>query len=168
MLLVVYTCCTSCGSSWIQKQLLQFSSHWKLQFSLIAVFYLFLITSWEVYRFTCYQNRQRTCSIENKHAWMLVRKFIDGKWCENFAEYFSLLSHEKRTRHNTISLNLPSVRTEFSKRSVCFSPSWHTTLWQRWFLVVIWSRHPTTLKKRCYNVAFLTSLLRPKSNVVTT
>ena len=29
----------------------------------------------------------------------------DGKLCEKFAEYFSLLSHEKRTRNNSISLN---------------------------------------------------------------
>ena len=39
--------------------------------------------------------------------------------CDNFAEY--LMSHEKGTRNNTISLNLPSVRSEFLKRSVYFS-----------------------------------------------
>ena len=52
---------------------------------------------------------------------MFVCKFSDGKLCENFAEYVSLLSHEKCTRNNSISLNLPSIRTEFSKRSVYFS-----------------------------------------------
>ena len=43
-----------------------------------------------------------------------------GKLCENFAEHFSLLNREKHTRNNLISLNLPSVRIEFSKRSVYF------------------------------------------------
>ena len=47
-------------------------------------------------------------SIEKKHACLFVRECIDWKLCENFAEYFSLQ-------------NLPSVRTEFSKRSVYFS-----------------------------------------------
>ena len=60
-------------------------------------------------------------SIKKKHACMFVRKCIDGKLCENFAEYFSLQSHEKRTRNNSIILNLSSVRTEFSKKSVYFS-----------------------------------------------
>ena len=60
-------------------------------------------------------------SIKKKHACLFLHKCIDGKLCENFAEYFSLLSHEKRTRNNSISLNLPSVRTQFSKRSVYFS-----------------------------------------------
>ena len=46
-------------------------------------------------------------------------KCIDGKLCENFAEYFTLLNHEKCTRKNLI--NLLSVRTEFLKRSVYFS-----------------------------------------------
>ena len=39
--------------------------------------------------------------------------------CDNFAEY--LMSHEKGTRNNAISLNLPSVRSEFLKTSVYFS-----------------------------------------------
>ena len=55
------------------------------------------------------------------HACLFVRKCTDGKLCENFAEYFNLLSHEKRTRNASISLNLQSVRTEISKRSVYFS-----------------------------------------------
>ena len=41
--------------------------------------------------------------------------------CMNFPQYFSLLSHEKRIRINTISLNFSSVRTEFLKRSVYIS-----------------------------------------------
>ena len=56
--------------------------------------------------------------IKNKHACMFVRKYTDGKLCENFAEYFSLLSNDKGTRNNSVSLNLPSVRTEFSKRYI--------------------------------------------------
>ena len=52
---------------------------------------------------------------------MFVRKCIDGKLRENFAEYFSLLNHEKRSRNNSISLNLPSVRNEFFKRPAYFS-----------------------------------------------
>ena len=59
--------------------------------------------------------------IKKKNACMFVRKFIDRKLCENFAEYFGLLSHEKRTRNNSISFNFPSVRNEFLKRSVYFS-----------------------------------------------
>ena len=50
-----------------------------------------------------------------------MRKCIDGKLRENFAEYFSLLNHEKRSRNNSISLNLPSVRNEFFKRPAYFS-----------------------------------------------
>ena len=48
-------------------------------------------------------------AIRIKHACMFVRKCVDGKLCENFAEYFSLWSYEKRTRSNSISLNLPSI-----------------------------------------------------------
>ena len=44
-------------------------------------------------------------SIKKKYACLFVHKCIDGKLCEQFAEYFSLLSHEKRTRNNSISLN---------------------------------------------------------------
>ena len=40
-------------------------------------------------------------SIEKKHACLFVRECIDWKLCENFAEYFSLQSHEKRTRNNS-------------------------------------------------------------------
>ena len=60
-------------------------------------------------------------SIKKRYACLFVHKCIDGELCEKFAEYFSLLSHEKRTRNNSISLNWPSVRTEFLKRSVHFS-----------------------------------------------
>ena len=60
-------------------------------------------------------------SIKKKHTCLFVHKCIDGKLCENLTEYFSLLSHEKCTRNNSISLNLSSVRTEFSKRSAYFS-----------------------------------------------
>ena len=35
-------------------------------------------------------------------------------------------------------------------------------------MVVFWSRCQITLSQRCHNVAFLTSLLQPKTNVVTT
>ena len=48
-------------------------------------------------------------AIRIKHACMFVRKCVDGKLCENFAEYFSLWSYEKRTTSNSISLNLPSI-----------------------------------------------------------
>ena len=37
-------------------------------------------------------------SNKKKSACLFVCKWIDGKLCENFAEYFSLLSHKKRTR----------------------------------------------------------------------
>ena len=57
-------------------------------------------------------------SIKKKHTRMFVRKCTDGKLCENFAEYFSFLSYEKRTRNNSIILNLPFVRTELLKRPV--------------------------------------------------
>ena len=60
-------------------------------------------------------------SIKKKHPCLFVHKCIDGKLCENFAEYFSLLIHEKSTGNNSVSLNLPTVRTEFLKRSVYFS-----------------------------------------------
>ena len=60
-------------------------------------------------------------SIKKKHACVLVCKCVDGKFCENFAEFFSWLSHEKSTRDNWISLNFTSVRTEFLKKSVHFS-----------------------------------------------
>ena len=40
-------------------------------------------------------------SIEKKHACLFVRECIDWKLCENFAEYFSLQGHEKRTRNNS-------------------------------------------------------------------
>ena len=40
-------------------------------------------------------------STEKKHACLFVRECIDWKLCENFAEYFSLQSHEKRTRNNS-------------------------------------------------------------------
>ena len=56
--------------------------------------------------------------IKKKHACLFKCKYIDGKFSENFAEFSSLLSHEKRTRNNSISLNLQSIRTQFLKRSV--------------------------------------------------
>ena len=46
---------------------------------------------------------QSIALIKKKHACMFVRKCIDGKLCENFAEYFSLLSHEKGTKNNSVS-----------------------------------------------------------------
>ena len=58
---------------------------------------------------------------KKKHPWMFARKCIDGKLCENFAEYFRLLSHKKWTRNNSTNLNLLFVTSEFSKRSVYFS-----------------------------------------------
>ena len=60
-------------------------------------------------------------SIKRKRACLLLHKCIDGKLCENFEEYFSLLSHKNHTRNNKISLNLSTLRTEFLKRSVYFS-----------------------------------------------
>ena len=59
-------------------------------------------------------------SIKKKRASMFVYKCTDRQLCENFAEYFSLQSHKKRTRNNSICLNLSSVRVEFLKRSVYF------------------------------------------------
>ena len=47
-------------------------------------------------------------------------------------------------------------------------PSWHMTLWQRWGLVVSWLQRRITLSQRSHNVVFPTSLLRPKTNVVST
>ena len=55
-------------------------------------------------------------SIKKKHARTFARKCIDAKLCEHLAEYFSLLNH----KNNSISLNLLSVRIEFSRRSVYF------------------------------------------------
>lgn len=52
---------------------------------------------------------------------MFARICFDLKLCENIAEYLSLLSHEKRIRNNSASLNLLSVKNEFSKKSVYFS-----------------------------------------------
>ena len=60
-------------------------------------------------------------SIKRKRACLFLHKCIDGKLCENFEEYFSLLSHNNHTRNSKISLNLSSVRIEFLTRSVCFS-----------------------------------------------
>ena len=62
-----------------------------------------------------------TVLIKKTHECMFLHRCIDEKLCENFAEYFSFLSHKKGTRNNSISLNLPSVRSEFTKRSVYFS-----------------------------------------------
>ena len=47
-------------------------------------------------------------------------------------------------------------------------PSWYTTLQQRQLFVVFWSRRRITLLQRCHNIVFPTSLLRRKTNVVTT
>ena len=52
---------------------------------------------------------------------MCVNVLVENCLYENSAKYFSLRSHEKRTRNNSVSLNMPSVRIEFSKGSVYFS-----------------------------------------------
>ena len=57
----------------------------------------------------------------NMPACMCVNVLVENCLYENSAKYFSLRSHEKRTRNNSVSLNIPSVRNEFSKGSVYFS-----------------------------------------------
>ena len=59
--------------------------------------------------------------IKKTHVCMFLHRCVDEKLCENFAEYFSFLNHKKGTRNNSISLNLSSVRSEFTKRSVYYS-----------------------------------------------
>ena len=52
---------------------------------------------------------------------MFARICFDLKLSENIPEYLGWLSQEKRTRNNSASLNLLSVKNEFSKKSVYFS-----------------------------------------------
>ena len=60
-------------------------------------------------------------SMNKKHACMFVKKCLNGSLCENFNNYFTILSHKKQTRNNHVALKLPKVRTEFAKKSVFFS-----------------------------------------------
>ena len=67
---------------------------------MILAFYLPLITSWEQTVSSLYADQAHavtlpsTALIKKKHACMVVHKCIDGKLWENFAGYFSSLSHK--------------------------------------------------------------------------
>ena len=61
-----------------------------------------------------------TASIKKKHSCIFVCKRIDGKLCENFAEYFSSLGHKKYTRNNSISREF-TLKFELSQKVVNYS-----------------------------------------------
>ena len=57
---------------------------------------------------------------------LFVRKCIDKSLCDNFNEYFQLLSHSRNTRGNNSSLKLPSVKLEFERKGFIFSVQKYT------------------------------------------
>ena len=57
---------------------------------------------------------------------MLVEKSIDSGPCDNFNDYFTFISREKQNQNNNVSLKLPAVKAEFTRRLVFFS---HATLY---------------------------------------
>lgn len=66
------------------------------------------------------------CSINEtifKNCCMTVRKCLDGRTCENFVDYFTVMEHSQNTRNNSSSLRLPATRTEYGRRSFRFMAS---------------------------------------------
>ena len=77
--LLVYTCWTSCGSSWIRKQPLQLISHWSFHFSPIAAFYLSSITS-----------RELTVSSLDPRATRIVNRHVDQAYAVSLPSIASI------------------------------------------------------------------------------
>ena len=57
-------------------------------------------------------NKSRACK--------LVRKCLDKDTCEQFQNYFTLREHEKQTRGNKSTLELPKIKTEYARKSFMF------------------------------------------------
>ena len=58
-----------------------------------------------------------------KNCCKTVRKCIDGRTCENFLNYFTVIEHNQNTRNKNSSLRLPATRTEYGRRSFRFQAS---------------------------------------------
>jgi len=58
-----------------------------------------------------------------KNCCTTVRKCVDGKTCDNFVDYFTVMDHNHNTRNNNSSLRLPPTRTEYGRRSFKFMAS---------------------------------------------
>ena len=52
---------------------------------------------------------------------LLVRQCIDKNICSSFINYFEPLRHGKNTRNNRISIKIPKVRLESTKRAFYFN-----------------------------------------------
>ena len=59
-------------------------------------------------------------NIIKRNACNIVKKCLLKEACENFDDYFKLISHNISTRNNDILLILPKVRLECAKNSFCF------------------------------------------------
>lgn len=63
------------------------------------------------------QNPEQSMALNNC---LFVRKCLEKMLCENFHDYFELLSHTKNTRGNNSSIKLPRVKLEFERKGFYF------------------------------------------------
>ena len=79
------------------------------------------LTRTQLAKYTSIENPVK--KIENiikRNACNIVKKCLLKEACENFDDYFKLISHNISTRNNDILLILPKVRLECAKNSFCF------------------------------------------------
>ena len=56
-----------------------------------------------------------------KDACLQVRKCLNHDVCNNFRNYFKLLTHNNNTRNNKLLLRIPRVKLTFAKKSFYFT-----------------------------------------------
>jgi hypothetical protein len=61
--------------------------------------------------------KKQTSSINeiNRHAVLFVKKCMLGNTCENFKNYFTIKTHERVTRNNSLTLTIPKVKLKLAK-----------------------------------------------------
>jgi hypothetical protein len=55
-----------------------------------------------------------------KRACVLVKKTLDGDICDPFKNYFIIQQHKQNTRNNSLSLKIPSIKTEYARKGFYF------------------------------------------------
>ena len=49
-----------------------------------------------------------------------MQKCLDKDICEHLQNYFTLIEHEKETRNNNCTLQLPSIKKEYAQKSFLY------------------------------------------------
>ena len=68
--------------------------------------------------------KSKTCDLKHKidkHAILLVRKFLNGNVCTNVQDYFMINEDNVRARNRNILLQIPIVKLEFAKNGFFFT-----------------------------------------------